>query len=298
MCLCLCVNFAELCISMLYTNPWACWTYGQVHYKSCVTVISSPLTTSLAWWLRRLPEELKIPGSNPACTGIFPGSSHISDFNIGTLVATLTGAWRYRVSAGTGWPGVSILWLGEMESLVCNFHLSVEARTIVPPPQKKKKKKKKRLTSQAQPMISTALARISCSCFQGSLRKTAERWSTAYGPFWALGCHPECRLYLNCNSSLKTLPKVRLPWKKLGTWKHADLKIESLQQCWTEREYHRKLTPRCSWEWTKLLDDRYFQASWIDCFTKYKPQPLPIPSPPHTKRQLRNAKSGKVQAGK
>ena len=24
-------------------------------------------------------------------------------------VTTLTGAWRYRVSAGTGWPGVSIL---------------------------------------------------------------------------------------------------------------------------------------------------------------------------------------------
>ena len=36
-------------------------------------------------------------------------------------VATLPGAWRYRVSAGTGWPSVSILWLGEMESLVCNF---------------------------------------------------------------------------------------------------------------------------------------------------------------------------------
>ena len=28
---------------------------------------------------------------------------------IGTLVVTLPGAWRLRVSAGTGWPGVSIL---------------------------------------------------------------------------------------------------------------------------------------------------------------------------------------------
>ena len=27
-----------------------------------------------------------------------------------------------RVSAGTGWPGVSILWPGEMESLICNFY--------------------------------------------------------------------------------------------------------------------------------------------------------------------------------
>ena len=32
-----------------------------------------------------------------------------SDFKIGTPVATLPGAWRYRVSAGTGRPGVSIL---------------------------------------------------------------------------------------------------------------------------------------------------------------------------------------------
>ena len=28
-------------------------------------------------------------------------------------------------------PMISILWLGEMESLVCNFYLSVAARTIV-----------------------------------------------------------------------------------------------------------------------------------------------------------------------
>ena len=39
----------------------------------------------------------------------FSGSSHTSDVKIDTLVATLPGAWRYRISAGTGWPGVSIL---------------------------------------------------------------------------------------------------------------------------------------------------------------------------------------------
>ena len=39
----------------------------------------------------------------------FSGSSHTSDFKIGTPEATLPGAWRYMVSAGTGWPGVSIL---------------------------------------------------------------------------------------------------------------------------------------------------------------------------------------------
>ena len=41
--------------------------------------------------------------------GDFKGSSHTSDLKIGTPVATLPGAWRYRVSAGTGRLGVSIL---------------------------------------------------------------------------------------------------------------------------------------------------------------------------------------------
>ena len=58
---------------------------------------------------RRPPWERKIPGSNPSCAGIFSGSSHTSDLNIGTPVATLQGAWRYRVSSGTDRPGVSIL---------------------------------------------------------------------------------------------------------------------------------------------------------------------------------------------
>ena len=39
----------------------------------------------------------------------FSGSSHTSDSKLGTPVATLPNAWCYRVSAGTGWPGVSIL---------------------------------------------------------------------------------------------------------------------------------------------------------------------------------------------
>ena len=63
--------------------------------------------------------------------GDFSGSNHSSDLKIGTPVATLPGAWCSRVSAWTGWPGVSILWLGEVEfSLICNFYLS-EAREHV-----------------------------------------------------------------------------------------------------------------------------------------------------------------------
>ena len=41
--------------------------------------------------------------------GNFSGSSHTSDLKIATPVASLPHAWQYRVSAGTGWPGVSIL---------------------------------------------------------------------------------------------------------------------------------------------------------------------------------------------
>ena len=51
----------------------------------------------------------EVSGVESCLDGIFLGSSHTSDLKIGTPVATLPGAWRYRVSAGTGWPGVSIL---------------------------------------------------------------------------------------------------------------------------------------------------------------------------------------------
>ena len=49
------------------------------------------------------------PGFESRLRRDFSGSSHTGDLKIGTPVATLPGAWRYRVSAGTGRPGVSIL---------------------------------------------------------------------------------------------------------------------------------------------------------------------------------------------
>ena len=36
-------------------------------------------------------------------------SSHTSDLKIGTPLATQLGTWHHRISAWTGWPGVSIL---------------------------------------------------------------------------------------------------------------------------------------------------------------------------------------------
>ena len=69
------------------------------------------------------------PGFESHLRWDFSGSSHTSDLKIGTPVATLPGAWRYRVSAGIGRSCVSILWLrlGEVESLICSFYLSVAA---------------------------------------------------------------------------------------------------------------------------------------------------------------------------
>ena len=55
-------------------------------------------------------------------------SGFFGDLKLGTPVVTLPGVWRYRVSAGTGRPSVSILRLGEVESLI---YLSVAARKMV-----------------------------------------------------------------------------------------------------------------------------------------------------------------------
>ena len=71
------------------------------------------------------------PGFESRLRRDFSGSSHTSDLKIGTPVATLPGTWHYRISAGTGRPGVSILRLGEVESWMCKFYLSVVARKIV-----------------------------------------------------------------------------------------------------------------------------------------------------------------------
>ena len=46
------------------------------------------------------------PGFESLLRRYFSGWSHTSDSKTGTPVATLPGAWRYRVSTGTGRPGV------------------------------------------------------------------------------------------------------------------------------------------------------------------------------------------------
>ena len=82
------------------------------HGRQCLLVVPyffCPGNRLAGLVVRRPSRERKIPGSNPACTGIFSGSSHTGDLKIGTPVATLPGAWRYRINTVTGRPGVSIL---------------------------------------------------------------------------------------------------------------------------------------------------------------------------------------------
>ena len=85
------------------------YTTGRCVLNKDEMLYQKMMTTSLALLVRHPPRERKVPGSNPACAGIFSGSSHTNDLKIGTQEATLPGAWRYRVSTRTDRTGVSIL---------------------------------------------------------------------------------------------------------------------------------------------------------------------------------------------
>ena len=75
-----------------------------------------------------LPTSYSGPGfDSNCCHGSFSRSCHTSDLKVSTPVATLPDAWCSRVLAGSCWPVVSILWLGEMESLFCSFYLAALA---------------------------------------------------------------------------------------------------------------------------------------------------------------------------
>ena len=77
------------------------------------------------------PTRVRVSGSLLALlTYEYPGGYGL---NISTSVATLPGAWRYRVSPGIGWPIPSILSLGETESLICNFYQQVHMSEQIHP---------------------------------------------------------------------------------------------------------------------------------------------------------------------
>ena len=73
------------------------------------TCIPTPTHRRAGLVVKASASEAEDPGFESRWRRDFSGSSHTSDLNIGTPVATLPGAWHYRVIAGTGRPGASIL---------------------------------------------------------------------------------------------------------------------------------------------------------------------------------------------
>ena len=72
--------------------------------------ISGPCHPTLRWPSIKAPaSRAEDPGFESRLRREFSGLNHTRDLKIGFPVATLPGALHYRVSAGTGRPGVSIL---------------------------------------------------------------------------------------------------------------------------------------------------------------------------------------------
>ena len=78
---------------------------------SCACVIQAGSLKFRGIDFRSLWHNVKVSTSRRRDKGVetyFPWSSHTSNLKAGTLMlAILTGAWRYRVSARIGRPGVS-----------------------------------------------------------------------------------------------------------------------------------------------------------------------------------------------
>ena len=91
---------------------------GMLRSSLCVfSLISVPETASFGLVVKASASGVEDQEfDSHLCCGDFSRSSHTSDLEIETRVTTLPSAWHYKVSAGTGQPGVSVLWLCEEES--------------------------------------------------------------------------------------------------------------------------------------------------------------------------------------
>ena len=115
-----------------YYHYYYDWPISKQQSKSSQpTTTSAPLNLLVGLVVKASASRAEVPRFESRLQGNISGSSHNSDLKIGTPVATLLGAKRYRVSARTGWPSASILWLGEVESLICNFYLGVATLKMV-----------------------------------------------------------------------------------------------------------------------------------------------------------------------
>ena len=111
---------------------WACSVLCIYWYKlmngvfggSFSEILGLPypwLTTSLALWLRHSPWEEEVRGCSP-------GQIILSELTVATQVTILSDAWCQGFSAGTGWSGVSMLWLDQTASLISKLCVCQDAK--------------------------------------------------------------------------------------------------------------------------------------------------------------------------
>ena len=85
-------------------RPWLSVSFASTppaSHRSCQP-LSLPGGRLVGLVVKASTSRAKGPGFESRLRRDFSGLSHTSDLKIGTPVATLPGAWRYRVSAGSG----------------------------------------------------------------------------------------------------------------------------------------------------------------------------------------------------
>ena len=97
------IFFQPIFIQCTVVVPLAEFVFECVFFLVLCFSPFSALTFCSFTLLHLLQFDLVTPHLSLSC-GDFSGSSHTTDLQTGT-----PGTWHYRVSAGTGWPGVSIL---------------------------------------------------------------------------------------------------------------------------------------------------------------------------------------------
>ena len=139
----LCHKLTPMC-TLIRPDAIICKLHATHH-----TLIMYGQTTvqNVVCWLLIIPEGAILHRVSPCwCSGkvsasiaadLGPIPTFVMDLLPGRVIpvaknlAAMAGPWSHRVSAGPDRPGVGIQKLGETESLICNFYLSVAAHTII-----------------------------------------------------------------------------------------------------------------------------------------------------------------------
>ena len=93
-----------------------------VHWALHVTSFFS-ITHLIGTVVKCLPREQQTWVRSPVSPWIFL-LGRVIPVTYKFVVASVPGAWHYRISAGTCWPGVSVLWLSEVAKLILDLYVT------------------------------------------------------------------------------------------------------------------------------------------------------------------------------